>query len=109
MFDASDSFGNTALHHASEKASTQVMQLLLGTYPQEGREDWILAKDSNGKTPLHWAAQGGNISAASLLLSCVSTHSALLAVEDDGGNTPLLLAIKHASSEVENLLLNWCK
>jgi ankyrin repeat protein len=108
MLDAKDSFGKTALHHASEKASTQVMQLLLGAYPQEGREDWILAKDSNGKTPLHWAAQGGNISAARLLLSCVSTPSAVLAVEDDGGNTPLRLAIKHASSEVETLLLNWC-
>lgn len=102
---AKDGFGNTPLHHASECAPKAVVSLMLRSCSD--KEQWVWETGSNRKLPLHWAAQGGNRSAAEVLLSCAPDPSSMLAEEDDGGNTPLLLATKYNRTDVEELLRNF--
>ena len=64
----------------------------------------INAKDSNGRTALHAAAEGGkgnNKNIAEVLLA----HDAEVNAKDRFGETPLHIAAHHASAEVAEVLL----
>jgi hypothetical protein len=57
--------------------------------------------NKTGWTPLHYAASGGHVDVAKLLLS----HSAFIDAESPNGTTPLMMAAMYGSPEVVKLLL----
>ncbi|KAK3181483.1 hypothetical protein K4F52_007193 [Lecanicillium sp. MT-2017a] len=87
--------GQTPLHHAAAvpKLDKSIMMMLLGdgTY---GLRDVILGKDDKGRTALHIASMCGNSTAVRLLLEAGTAVD----VCDDGGDTPLALALKRPDS-----------
>ncbi len=102
--DATDIFGKTPMHHACEKAPEDVLNILFPFYLKQSLEDWTRIPDSNGKTPLHWAAQGGNLGAVRMLLSQDPDAPGLVSTEDDAGHTALHLAISHGHSAIADVL-----
>ncbi|CAB3361927.1 Hypothetical predicted protein [Cloeon dipterum] len=62
---------------------------------------WVSKQDSNERLLLHWAAVGGHLPIASLLLD----KGAAVNQADDFGGTPLILAASAGREEVVKLLL----
>lgn len=82
------------MHHATFKASAEVLDLLLAW----GAD--IDARDGKGQTPLHLAVAMGWTEAVPLLVS----RGAKLETTDDEGQTPLRLAVDRKHPEIEEVL-----
>lgn len=93
VMTSKDARGMTALHHATIKSRTELVQVLLmrGSNANE--------KDDQGKTPVHWAASTSNVTIMRYLLECGGDPL----VEDAKGRTPLEIS-KKAERPVLNLL-----
>ena len=92
---ADDSIAGQFCLLASEGDLGGIQQML------DSNASLINAKDSDGMSCLHWAADRGRIDVASFLLSC----GADIDVQDDGGNTPLHLAAISGQQELIGVLL----
>lgn len=93
-----DEDGRNALHHAAVRGEVDV----LASLPKRGDHDLDLA-DRQGFTPLHFAAQQGDLEAVRLLL----VAGASVDPQDSRGNTPLWRAVfgNNAVAEIVQLLL----
>ncbi|KAH8585593.1 ankyrin repeat-containing domain protein, partial [Bisporella sp. PMI_857] len=79
--EAADSFGRTALHHASDNGHLEVVTLLL----EKGAD--LEAADIYGKTALHHASRNGHLEVVTLLLE---KGADVKARDKIYGQTPLL-------------------
>ncbi len=99
--------GDTALHSAIENQDISGITLILNAISffnqnTDGNQDTLLNRPNNaGTTPLHLAADQGNIQIATLLLNA----GAAVNLQNNEGQTPLHLAIIKDSLEMANLLL----
>ena len=94
--------GWTPLHNACEDTGSQaVVELLL--HSSEHRPD-INYTLQNGSTPLHVAAEAGNLLVVKYLLS---QDGILRGIEDAIGHTPLLRAAIARKREIVELLAPW--
>ena len=75
--------GNTALHEAAHNGKMEYMRILLDV----GKAN-VNAKSKNSFTPLHYAASGGEIEAATLLIE----RGAEINPINDSNETPLNMA-----------------
>jgi ankyrin repeat protein len=92
-------YGQTPLHFQAlrrRKEDRRVAKLLI----DKGAN--IAARDPNGCTPLHKAAEWGNDNLVRLLVE----HGADVNSTDDGGNSPLHLAANHGRLDTVKLLLS---
>lgn len=74
---------------------------LEATIRQEIYREQVNVCDYKGRTPLHWAATRGDVSAVSILLD----NGANVNVQDEGKATPLILAASSGSVRTIELLL----
>lgn len=81
---------------AAEDGDLGVVNALLRDHP-----DLAFSKDTEGQTPLHWAAAKNHKDVAELLLA----NKAEVSAQDDDGWTPLLLAAYEADRGLVELLL----
>ncbi len=88
-------FGETALHYAARSASDEELLNLLFTQKLD-----VNVKDNEGLTPLHWAAERDNRTAAEFLIS----HGASFSTKDNVGKTPLYYAELGDGRETSMLL-----
>ena len=66
----------------------------------------VNAKDSDGDTPLHWAAADGHVDVVKLLIDCRADVNA----KNSDGDTPLHLAVENSRNEIAyHLLVNGAK
>jgi len=84
------------IHDAAAVGALEAVKLLLGQNP-----DLVMSKDSEGKTPLHYAVLNGHKDVVELLLN----YKADINVKDKDGYTPLYEAAKGGHKEVAELLL----
>ena len=84
--------GETGLMVAALKGQAAICQVLL---------DRGAPLDSEGWSPLHYAAAGNSLSVLKLLL----TRGAAVDARAPNGRTPLMMAVLHASEEVAEALL----
>jgi ankyrin repeat protein len=94
---AINSYGVTALQLAADTANTDLIRLLLkaGADPESPNPD--------GETALHVVARSGNVDAAKLLLKAGAKVDA---VEQFGGQTPLMWAAARRHPQMVELLLS---
>jgi len=94
---ATNVYGANALHLAADTANTELIGLLLkaGADPESPNAD--------GETALHVVARSGNIEAAKLLLKAGAKVDA---VEQFGGQTPLMWAAARRHPKMVELLLS---
>ena len=97
----SKSTGDCALHFACKMNDVQLIQLLLSHCPQA-----VSIKDNFGNTPLHIAAENGNVAVMKCLLE--SFEGCLDSLINKDKDSPLHLACKVGFLEVVNLLLDRC-
>ncbi|HKK06929.1 MAG TPA: ankyrin repeat domain-containing protein [Gammaproteobacteria bacterium] len=97
----SDEYGRSALHYVcidrpNGKRASAATELI------EGGED-VNGRDENGWSPLHFAAQQGDVGVAEILIEA----GADIDSKDANGNTPLWFAAmnSHHSAQVVNRLL----
>ncbi|MGD0663330.1 MAG: ankyrin repeat domain-containing protein [Syntrophorhabdales bacterium] len=83
------------IHNAVRDGDAAKVKVLLKSDP-----NLVHSRDSNGRTPLHLAAQEGNKGIAELLL----TSKADINAKDNNGWTPLQMATTYARKDVEELL-----
>ena len=107
-----DGSGGTSLHRAARDGDPHIMRLLLWRMKRaEIEEEWdgdyphvdVLSDYpdfANGVTPLHVAADEGNLSCVKLLISAGANVNAI----DDEGETPLSKSLKQGHKDVANLL-----
>ena len=93
VMTSKDARGMTALHHATIKSRSGLVQALLmrGSNANE--------RDNQGKTPVHWAASISNVTIMRYLLECGGDPL----VEDAKGRTPFDMC-KNGERPVLNLL-----
>ncbi|KAL6892082.1 ankyrin repeat-containing domain protein [Trichoderma evansii] len=84
----------TALHLVAYFGAEEVARALF----HNTRE--VNAKDTNGRTPLFWAAKNGHEAVVKLLLE----KGANLEAEDERGRTPLSLAAEYGHEAIVKLL-----
>lgn len=84
----------TALHHAAEKGSIEIVQMLLHSGASVEVEDFI---DYGLKTPLHYAAENGPVEIIELLLDKDANPNIL----DRNGKTPLHCAAERNKRGVD--------
>uniref|UniRef100_A0A8C5MED3 Ankyrin repeat domain 52 n=1 Tax=Leptobrachium leishanense TaxID=445787 RepID=A0A8C5MED3_9ANUR len=97
--DVRDHKGRTALYLATERGSTECVEVLTshGASP--------ILKDRKKKwTPLHVAASSGNTDCLHLLIDC-SDRPDIADVVDAHGQTPLMLAVMNGHVDCAHLLL----
>ncbi|MCG8340328.1 MAG: ankyrin repeat domain-containing protein, partial [Cytophagales bacterium] len=87
--------GMTALHLAAKNNHEEVVGTLINS-----SENTINAQDTNGKTPLHWAAENGCYESASLLLDKGKVDT-----QDKIGRTALIRAAIKGQATIVSLLL----
>lgn len=90
--------GWTALHNACMHGCSDFVQCLLDAGADVNSE--LL----NGRTPLHIAAEHGNLQAAACLLKHPDTKRS---VKDGFGASPLLLAAQHGKRDIAEMLAPW--
>ena len=85
--------GSSVLHMASSSTKdVEFFRLLIDSTPP----DYALAKDEDGTTPLHWAAQAGFKEAVNMLLDLEADPLA----QDDNSETPMFIAASNGHSHV---------
>jgi len=100
--NASDKYGNTALHTAAIYGHIEIARFLIAN----GAD--VNAKNQWGETPLYEAIKGtyfgggGSVKLAELLLNHGVDINAII---NDKEETPLLLAVKNREKEIVKLLL----
>ncbi|MCJ1251624.1 Serine/threonine-protein kinase Nek7 [Trapelia coarctata] len=104
-----DNAGKLALHHACRKSSRELLSLLLERFALTDTSYFYSAslttkKDDAGRTPLHLAAQCGNLAAIEILVSVCFNAEELLCMRDDDSRTAWDLASKFRQSEAANLI-----
>ena len=92
-----DHAGRTPLHHAVFMESNQI--LLISKLISHGAD--VNAVDNDRRTPLHHAAEAGKPRVIPILVQ----NSALTAVKDKFGKTPLELA---ANNHIKELIIAYC-
>lgn len=93
---ARDPRGNTALHMACANGHADVAEVLVSAAPE-----LVRASNSNGSTPLHWAANCGSEQIVAMLLAAGADPTAT----DTSGKTPLDLAQRGGNEKVAVALL----
>jgi ankyrin repeat protein len=120
LVSSRDGLGYPALHWAAEKGHKDVADLILTNKAEVNLHDAALLgdltraqtlltddpnmandRDSDGQTPLHWAASRGHTEVAKLLLA----SNAEVNAESNSGETPLQLAAIGGHKEAAGLLL----
>lgn len=94
---ATNNYGADAMRLAADTANTEIIRLLLkaGADPESPNAD--------GETALHLVARSGNVEAAKLLLKAGAKVNA---VEQFGGQTPLMWAAARRHPQMVELLLS---
>jgi len=94
---ATNAYGANAMRLAADTANTELIRLLLkaGADPESPNAD--------GETALHLVARSGNVEAAKLLLKAGAKVNA---VEQFGGQTPLMWAAARRHPQMVELLLS---
>ncbi|KAM7196355.1 hypothetical protein V8F33_006264 [Rhypophila sp. PSN 637] len=98
----------TGIHVASGLGFTHVVASLLGGQSGGGRNIDLNRTDSNGETPLHWAASKGHKSVVNLLLSQSNCSPGGEISPDETnikGKTPLRLAVENSHADVVRSLV----
>jgi len=97
-----DEYNRSSLHYVCvdlpiEERASVISELILNG-------DEVNAQDVNGWSPLHFAAQEGDLEVAKILLNAGAT----IDLKDSNGNSPLWVAAmnSHQSEKVITLLLN---
>ncbi|EAY23585.1 ankyrin repeat protein, putative [Trichomonas vaginalis G3] len=91
-----DKKGKSAIHDAAKyKRLNYLLEPLLQANANLNLET------NNRKTPLHYAAAGGNVEAAEFLLS----HGANIDATNESGKTPLLVALIHGKTKIADFLI----
>ncbi|XP_049835771.1 serine/threonine-protein phosphatase 6 regulatory ankyrin repeat subunit B-like [Schistocerca gregaria] len=91
--NAKDKQGKTPLHIAAAEGDAKTMETLIAA----GAD--VTERDLNGRMPLHWAAQSHRAEAVELLLNeRKEQHEMGINQQDNGGQTPLMLAVKEKQS-----------
>ncbi|XP_049762865.1 ankyrin-1-like [Schistocerca cancellata] len=91
--NAKDSQGKTPLHIAAAEGDAKTVEALIAA----GAD--VTERDLNGRMPLHWAAQSYSAEAVELLLNERNEqHEMVINQQDNGGQTPLMLAVKEKQS-----------
>ncbi|MES1912400.1 MAG: hypothetical protein MHM6MM_004683 [Cercozoa sp. M6MM] len=89
--------GNTALHAACKQGLLEEAKLLV----QYGAK---CCRNKVGETPLHKAAEGGNLDLVDFLLQQKETFLPLVSKQSDLGQTAVDLAIEANQSQIEGML-----
>ncbi|QJT94850.1 ankyrin repeat domain-containing protein [Wolbachia endosymbiont of Diaphorina citri] len=92
---------HTLLHAAVSSNKEEIIKLVLNKI-KETQSQYIDAKDTEGDTPLMWAAESGRVNAAEVLLD----HGASTEVKNNYGMTALHWAAKENESRVAKLLID---
>ena len=98
-FHLEDGRGRTVLHEAIATRRVAMTEFLLG----HGAKEIVNARDSTGKTPLHWAVFGPTANEEVVKLLCY--HGADPEVADNLGNTPVGLALEGRRGSLTSMLL----
>ena len=85
------------IHQVVQDGDSDAVRVMLDADP-----DLIRATDEELRTPLHFAAEGGQLEVAGMLLS----RGAEIDAEDRGGDTPLHRAVLNGGLEMVDLLLD---
>ncbi|KAG4256551.1 hypothetical protein FPRO03_14015, partial [Fusarium proliferatum] len=93
--------GTSLVHVMSRYGVVGALGAILGRADQVGID--IDGEDSDGRTPLWWAAERGHEAVVQLLLE----WSASVEAADKDGRTPLLCAVAQGHETVVQLLLDW--
>lgn len=96
-FDGGGCDGCTLLHAAADGGQLEVARLLLDSGSDAN------APGGHGRTPLHYAAGGQSAAVARLLLERGANPS--LAVRDEWGSTPLLVAVASVPRKETTVLI----
>ncbi|MFT4314284.1 MAG: ankyrin repeat domain-containing protein [Wolbachia pipientis] len=92
---------HTVLHSAVRRDDREVVKLVLNKI-KETQSPYIDAKDTEGNTPLMWAAKYGHVNAAEVLLD----HGADTEVRNNDGMTALHLVARENNLGVAELLID---
>ncbi|KAH3766118.1 ankyrin repeat protein [Pelomyxa schiedti] len=95
--DTRDTLGVTPLMEAAIQGNTEITKLLLS------KDADATTVDLAGKTPLHYAAAGGNIATVNALLD---TGKVNVEAEDKDGRTPVAHAVLHNNGDMVRHLVN---
>ena len=93
---------DTVLHQAVSSNNEEIIRLILDKIKEKDPQNFsehINAKDTEGDTPLMWAAQEGKVNAAKILLE----YDADIDIDKDG-KTPLHNAIQQGEEEIVKFL-----
>ena len=101
-FKLNNWLGRTVLHEAILNGKGTMVEFLLG----HGGKKIINARDSTGKTPLHWAVSGGESTADGDIVKMLCYHGADAGVVDNQGNTPLGVAVGGGRVWLSRVLLD---
>uniref|UniRef100_A0A5S6QMX6 ANK_REP_REGION domain-containing protein n=1 Tax=Trichuris muris TaxID=70415 RepID=A0A5S6QMX6_TRIMR len=96
--DTIDSTGRTVLSLAASQGNPDIVGALLLAGLDE------MHRDNNGWVPLHYASCNGHLGACALLCS---HHAETVDLNDNGGRTPLMLAVEEGHLDVAKCLLQF--
>ncbi|KHJ49422.1 ankyrin repeat protein [Trichuris suis] len=96
--DTIDSTGRTVLSLAASQGNPDIVGALLLAGLDE------MHRDNNGWAPLHYASCNGHLGACALLCS---HHGETVDLSDNGGRTPLMLAVEEGHLDVAKCLLQF--
>ena len=98
--NARDVGGRTVLHLAIEKKHNRMVEFLLKNGAKTG------VPDTEGNTPLHWAATYNNHAAVQFIAPCVKNKANIVEMRNVYGETALNLAAKRATPRLVDSLLD---
>ncbi|KAJ9110465.1 hypothetical protein QFC19_001591 [Naganishia cerealis] len=86
-----------SVHRAAQEGQTGLVKSLLSQDPK-----LVNSKDADGRTPLHWAAMTDNLAVLQTILS----HHPEIDAHDDGGWTPLMIAVSAGQAQAAHELVD---